>query len=179
MRNMENVPEIKPVELPPEEVDLFKQMEAEFSKSSGYTGEAASRLMESLRTRKAIPAARIHYFTKPYPGGRGKSHLDNFKSHGNRGEAVFRHPHFVAYLKYFIQGAALPSATIEGFRRILIEDLGSSGMIMDQLCTFVRAEVRKLRLDSTTARDEFWKLAKEVGYFHAETIRKNAGAAAK
>jgi hypothetical protein len=64
---MDDVPEIKPVELTPEEVDLFKKMEAEFSKSSGYTGEAASRLMESLRARKAIPEARIHYFTKPYP----------------------------------------------------------------------------------------------------------------
>ena len=175
---MEDVPEIKPIELTPEEVDLFKQMEAEFSKSSGYTGEAASRLMKSLGERKAIPEARIDYFTKPYPGGRGKSHLDNFKRHGNHGDAVFKHPHFVAYLKYFIDGPALPPATIEGFRKILIEDLGTSGEIMSQLQTFVRAEVRKLRLDSTTARDEFWKLAKEVGYFHAETIRNAAGSAA-
>jgi hypothetical protein len=177
MRNMEDVPEIKPVELYPEEVDLFKQMEAEFSKSSGYTGQAASRLMESLRTRKAIPAARIHYFTKPYPGGRGKSHQDVLRS-GSYRDNMFTSPYFVKYLRYFIKGPDLPTATIEGFRKILSEDLGTSGMIMDQLCTFVRAEVRKLRLDSTTARDEFWKLAKEVGYSHAETIRNAAGSAA-
>jgi hypothetical protein len=174
---MENVPEIKPVELTPEEIDLFKQVEAEFSKSSGYTGEAASRVMESLRIRKAIPEARIHYFTKPYPGGPGKSHQDDVKS--DSFPNMFKSPHFVKYLRYFIHGPDLPSATIEGFRNILIEDLGTSGEIMDQLCTFVRAEVRKLRLDSTTARDEFWKLAKEVGYFHADTIRNAAGSAAK
>jgi hypothetical protein len=173
---MEDVPEIKPVELTSEEVDLFKKMEAEFSKSSGYTGEAASRLMESLRARKAIPKARIRYFTDPYPGGRGKSHQDVLKS-GSYRNNIFKSPHFVKYLRYFIHGPDLPSATIEGFRNILIEDLGTTGGIMDQLCTFVRAEVRKLRLDSTTARDEFWKLAKEVGYFHADTIRRAAGAA--
>jgi hypothetical protein len=175
---MEDVPEIKPVELTPEEVDLFKQMEAEFSKTSGYTGEAASRLMESLRTRKAIPEVRIRYFTKPYPGGRGKSHQDVVKS-GSWRDNMFKSPHFVEYLRYFIHGPALPPATIEGFRKLLIEDLGTSGELMDQLCTFVRGEVRKLRLDATTARDEFWKLAKEVEYFHAETIRNAAGSAAK
>jgi hypothetical protein len=175
---MEDVPEIKPVDLTPEEVDLFKKMEAECSKSSGYTGEAASRLMESLRTRKTIPEARIRYFTQPYPGGRGKSHQDVFRS-GSYRDNIFKSPDFVKYLQYFIHGPALPAATIEGFRRILIEDLGTSGMIMDQLCTFVRAEVRKLKLDRTTAKDEFWKLAQEVRYFHADTIRNAAGSAAK
>jgi len=171
---MQDVPEIKPVELTPEEIDLYKQMEADFSKNSGYSGEAASQLMKSLHARKAIPETRIRYLSKPYPGGRGKSHLDNFKRHGNRGDSVFRHPHFVAYLKYFIEGPALPLATIERFRKIVSEDSG-----MDQLCTFVRAEVRKLKLDRTTARDEFWKLAQEVGYFHADTIRNAAGSAAR
>jgi len=50
---------------------------------------------------------------------------------------------------------------------------------MNQLCKFVRAETRKLRLDRTTARDEFWKLAKEAGYDHAETIRGAAGSAGR
>lgn len=175
---MEDVPEIKPVELTPEEVDLFKQMETEFSKSSGYTGEAASRLMESLRTRRAIPEVRIRYLTEPYAGGRGKSHQDDLKS-GSWRNNMFKSPHFVKCLRYFIYGPALPPATIEGFRKILIEDLGTSGEIMNQLCKFVRAEVRKLRLDRTTAKDEFWKLATEAGYSHAETIRNAAGSAAK
>jgi hypothetical protein len=175
---MEDVPEIKPVELTPEEIDLFKTMEADFSKDRGYSGEAASLLMNSLGKRMAIPKARIRYFTAPYPGGRGKSYQDVFKS-GSYRSNIFKAPHFVEYLRYFIHGPALPPATIEGFRKILIEDLGTSGMIMDQLCAFARAEVRRLKLDRTTAKDEFWKLAQEVGYFHAETVRRAAGSAAK
>jgi hypothetical protein len=175
---MEDVPEIKPVVLTPEEIEFFKTMEADFSKDRDYSGEAASLLMNSLGKRKAIPEARIRYFTKPFPGGRGKSHEGVSRSGSFRGN-IFKSPHFVKYLRYFIFGPALPPATIEGFRNILSEDLGTSGMIMDQLCAFVRAEVRRLRLDRTTAKDEFWKLAQEVGYSHAETIRKAAGAAAK
>lgn len=175
---MEDVPEIKPVELTPEEVDLYRKMETDFSRESGYSGEAASQLMRSLRTRGAIPEARIRCFTEPYPGGRGKSHQEVFRS-GSYRDNIFKSPHFVKYLQYFIHGPALPLATIEGFRNILSQDLGTSGMIMDQLCTFVRAEVRKLRLDRNTARDEFWKLSQESGYFHSDTIRNAAGSAAK
>jgi hypothetical protein len=174
-----DVPEIKPVDLTPQEIEFRKQMEAEFSKGSGYSGEPALCLMKSLMARKAIPEVRIRTFTDPFPGGRGKSYLDGFKKHGHRGDEIFRHPHFVAYLRYFIEGPALPPATIEGFRLCLIEDLGTSGMIMDQLCKFVRAEVRRLRLDRSTAREEFWRLTQEAGYFHADTIRNAAGAAAK
>ena len=173
-----NVPEIKPVQLTPEEAVLRKQMESELVGTSRYSGEAAFKLMKSLLARHAIPEVRIHTFTKPFPGGRGKSHKDVFEKNGCRGEAIFKHPHFVAYLKYFIDGPALPITTIEGFRKILVEDSGTSGMIMDQLCIFVRADVRKLTLDPGQAREEFWRLAVEVGYSHADTIRNAAGSAA-
>lgn len=130
-----DIPDVKPAQLTPAEATLRKQMEVEFSKSSGYSGEAALRLMKSLYARKAIPEVRIHTFTKPFPGRHGKSSKDVFERNGCRGEAIFKHPHFVAYLQYFIDGPGLPNATIEGFRKILVEDLGTSGMIMDQLCT--------------------------------------------
>jgi hypothetical protein len=172
-----NVPEIEPVRLTPEETDLRMQMEEEFSKSSGYSGEPALRLMKSLIARNAIPEVRIRNFSEPSPSG--KSHLGNFEKHGRKGEAMFRHPHFISYLTYFIDGPALPRATIEGFRKILLDDLGTSGMIMDQLCTFVRAEVRRLKLDRTTAKEEFWRVAKEAHYFHAETIWNAARSTAK
>jgi hypothetical protein len=174
-----DIPEIKPITLTSGEIELRQQMEADFSKSSGYSGEPALRLMKALSARKAIPEVRIRTFTGPFPGGRGKSHLDDFKSHGNRGDDVFKHPHFVAYLRYFMDGPSLPPLTIEGFRRILIEDLGTSGMIMDQLCAFVRAEVRRLRLDRSAAKEEFWRLAQEVSYDHPDIIRNAAGSAAK
>jgi hypothetical protein len=58
--------------------------------------------------------------------------------------------------------SSAPASTVEGFRKILI---GTSGMVMDQLCKFVRAETRRLGLERGTAREEFWRLAQEAGYF--------------
>ena len=174
-----DVPEIKPIQLTPEEAELQRQMMDDFEHTRPYTGQYARHLLELLKNRKAIPQARIDYFTKPYPGGRGKSHLDVFKKNDRSGKSTAEHPNFVEYLRYFINGPALPSGTIEGFRKIMIDDLGTSGEVMDQLCKFVRAETRSLRLDRGTARDEFWKLATEAGYDQAEIIREAAGDAGK
>lgn len=171
-----SVPEIKPVQLSPEEAVLRKQMDAELLSSSRYSGKAAHGLMNSLLNRRAIPKARLRDFTDPFPGGRGKSHRDNF---GFGGNAIYERPQFVTYLRYFMDGPALPASTIEGFRDILIEDAGTNGMVMDQLCRFVRAETRRLGLGRSVAREEFWRLAQEIGYPHAETIRRVAGSAGK
>src|SRR5947209_18916715 len=92
---------------------------------------------------------------------------------------IVEHPHLVSYLRYFMDRPALPASTVEGFRKILIEDSGTSGMMMDQLCRFVRAETRRLGLERGAAREEFWRLAQEAGYFHAGTIRDAAGGAGK
>ena len=78
-----------------------------------------------------------------------------------------------------MDGPALPPNTIEGFRKILIEDSGTSGMVMDQLCKFVRSETRRLGLEKGIAREEFWRLAQELGYAQAGAIRDAAGSAAK
>jgi hypothetical protein len=51
--------------------------------------------------------------------------------------------------------------------------------VMDQLCKFVRAETRRLGLERGVAREEFWRLAQEVGYLHTATIRDAAGGAGK
>lgn len=168
------LPEVKPIALDPKEAMLLKQVEEEFSRTSGYTGKAASELFKSLQTRHAIPPARLDYFIKPFPGGRGKSHRDFFA----RGESLFEDPNFVSYLRYFIEGPALPTNTIEGFRRILIDNLGATGMVMNQLCAFVRQETRRLRLERHTAREEFWKLAQEVAYPHADAVRNAAASGA-
>jgi hypothetical protein len=177
-----NIPEVKPIQLTAEEAALRHQMETEFLKSPGkgpYTRKAAHQLYNSLRTRDAIPQARLDSFFKPFPGGRGKSHWDVFEKNGCSGDAIFEHPHFVAYLQYFMNGPALPVSTIEGFRKILIDDSGTSSMIMDQLRRFVRAETRRLRLERGTAKEEFWRLSQEVGCPRAGNIRDAAGSAAK
>ena len=177
-----NIPEIKPIQLTPEETVLRQQMEAELSeflcRRGSYTGKAACRLYKSLRRRNAILQIRIDDFTKPYPGGHGKSHQAVFEKNGCKGDDIFEHTRFVPYLRYFMDGPVLPASTIEGFRRILAEDLGTNDM-MDQLCKFVRAETRRLQLERSEARKEFWRLAQELGYDHAGTIRDAAGSAGK
>jgi hypothetical protein len=172
------VPEVKPIDLTSDEVAL-RQLETELSKGSGYTGKAAHALLKSLHARGVIPEARIRDFTEPFPGGHGKSRKEIFEGNSRQGNAIVEDPNFVKYLRYFMDGPALPASTIEGFRKILTEDLGTSGMVMDQLCKFVRSETRRLGLDRGTAREEFWRLAQEVGYAHAGTIRDAAGTAAK
>jgi hypothetical protein len=174
-----NIPEVKPIELTAEEAALRRQMEAEFSADSPYLGKAAHSLLKSLQTRGVIPEARVRDFTEPFPRGHGKSHKDVFEKNGRHGDAIARDPNFVKYLRYFMDGPALPASTIEGFRKILIEDSGTSGMVMDQLCKFVRAETRRLGLERGAAREGFWRLAQEVGYLHAATIRDAAGSAGK
>ena len=88
-------------------------------------GEAALGLMKSLIARKAIPDVRSRYFTDPdfNVGGRGCSRAEIFGKSGTHGEAIFRHPHFLKYLHYFLYGPDLPPPVIEKFRR-KIADMG-------------------------------------------------------
>jgi hypothetical protein len=174
-----NIPEIKPIQLTSEEADLRKQMEAELSGPGIYSGRAAHSLWQSLHERGVIPEVRVRDFTEPFPGGHEKSHRDLFEKNGCLGDAIFEHPHFVSYLCYFMDGPALPAKTIAGFRKILIEDSGTSGMVMDQLCKFVRSETRRLGLERDVAREEFWRLAQEAEYSHANAVREAAGSAGK
>jgi hypothetical protein len=110
-----NVPEVKPIDLTAEEAALRQEMEAEFSRGSSYSGKAARSLLKSLHNREAIPEARVHDFTKPFPGGRGKSHKDVFEKNGCRGDAIIEHPHFVSYLRYFMNGLRFRRKLSKGF----------------------------------------------------------------
>jgi|ERR1019366_6823512 hypothetical protein len=174
-----DVPEVKPIELTAEEAALRKHMEEDFSCDRPYTGQYACRLFESLRNRKAIPQVRLNTFTKPFPGGRGKSHLDVFKQNNHSGKPICELGTFVKYLHYFIDGPDLPVGTIEGFRQIMLDDAGTTGEVMSQLTKFVRSATRRLRLSRDDARERFWKLALEVGYQHDGSIRDAAGSAGK
>jgi hypothetical protein len=174
-----DVPEVKDIELTAEEATLRQHMEDDFANNRPYSGQYAHRLWDSLRSRNAIPQVRIDTFTKSYPGGRGKSHLDVFKANNRSGRPISELPAFVKYLRYFISGPALPFSTIEGFRKLMIDDAGTSGEVMSQLKKFVREETRNQRLIRDTAREEFWRLAKEVGYPHDDIIRDAAGSAGK
>ncbi len=168
---MENValPEI--ITLDPEEQKLFELIDFEVSgvrerETLRISCMAAAELTRSLLKRGAIPKIRLQYFTEPELniGNRKKSVMQVFEANGTKGDAIFTHPHFLKYLKYFIFGPDLPAIVITQFRQVVSDDMGTSGMILNQLRQFARAETRRLLLEKRReAVEEFFKLALECG----------------
>lgn len=138
-------------------------------------GNAVCDLMKSLIARKAIPELRVKWFTDPklYPGGRGKSRQQVFERNGCRGEEIFRHPHFLEYLWYFLYGANLPASAIEEFRTALKERGQISSSDVVPLGKTARQIARSHGLQAHDASEEFYKLALDCGIWHsyAEHIR--------
>lgn len=161
-----NVPEIITVELSSEEQELLTHIIFEMKNQDRDTliqsCSFASQLTMSLLQRNAISKIRIEYFTNPqYNIGSKKSRKDIFISNSKTKEEMIKHPHFLKYLKYFIYGPDLTQDTINGFRSILIEDMGTSGMVQSQLCSFARSETKRHNIERKKAKDEFYKLALE------------------
>ena len=142
--------------------DLRGFQQGDFAVSS----KAAADLTRSLLDRGAIPEIRLRYFLDPElnVGGHGKSRKRIFEWNGTAGDAIFRHAHFLPYLRYFITGPALPGEVVDRFRQIVLDDHGTSGMVLNQLCRFARGEVRRLSpRQPREAVEEFFKLALECG----------------
>lgn len=121
----------------------------------------------SLLKREAIPEIRVRYFADAnlHTGHGTGSNLDEFRRHGLSDDEIFKHPHFQEYLAYFISGPKLPKLVMEGFIRILQDDLGGSGTVMKTLLAFVRSQVRtyEFRVEhGFNPSEEFFKLAMEV-----------------
>ncbi|HZQ25197.1 MAG TPA: hypothetical protein VFA89_20590 [Terriglobales bacterium] len=138
-------------------------------------GETSLRLMKSLIARKGIPEVRTRYFSDPdfNIGGRGRSRAQRFEKNGTRGDAIFRHVHFLKYLRYFLYGPDLPDQVIAAFRK-KVADIGfvtSSDII--PLGEFARQLTRANKLDTGDAGEEFFKLALDCGLelHEARTIR--------
>jgi hypothetical protein len=125
--------------------------------------DRVGQLTESLSKRGAIPQCRIKMFVDPEmnPGGRGKSAKDNFRSvHPYSDAEIVRMPHFPKWLRYFIEGPDLPEPTLAGFLKIVEEDQGTEGMVVDQLTKYVRKETRAIGRDHHAPR-EFYRLCQE------------------
>jgi hypothetical protein len=114
--------------------------------------------------RRAIPEIRMRYFDDPLcnPGIR-MSRYDVFRRNGRSDDEIIEDGNFLEHLRYMIFGPRLPAATIVGFRRILEEDAGSTGMVQDQLRAFVRDQVRTRDLERLGAAEAFFMLALECG----------------
>ena len=155
------------IKLTESEQEFFDQIDFAFTASplkARASGKASRALMQSLIKRRAIPSARRSYFTDPYPGGRGKSHLEVFQLKliqlNQRGWHAFEHPDFIGrYLRYFICGPDLPVRTMQRFCQIVNDE---SPDLREALRAFVRQEIRKVSLSHRKdAAEEFYKLALE------------------
>jgi hypothetical protein len=137
----------------------------------GRAGELTERLLE----RNAIPVHRLDWFRKPehFIGGHGSSREQWFKRNAQPGTGIFRHPHFLKYLHYFIYGPDLPERVMSAFVAE-VEDRGmiTSGDILP-LAKSARQQARTHGLDAKSACEEFYKLALEHGLDadDARTIR--------
>lgn len=162
------------VPLTPDEVVLREKLQSDIDWDS--RGEAMSRLFKSLRRRNAIPSIRLELFTNSDLAESGqRSPMEIFESNGTRGEEILCHPHFEKHLDYFIDGPELPEETKEEFCRILNDDRGTSGMLLDQLRSCARRHVRKYKLDNHAAARAFYRLAVELNIeFDPKSIRRAA-----
>ncbi len=134
----------------------------------------------ALLKRDAIPRVRLDLFRDPQLAETGsRSREQVFEGNGTQGREVWRHPHFPPYLKHFIEGPDLPLEAIDGLCRILNEDRGTSGMVMDQYRAFARACVRRHGLEKKKAATEFYRLGIEIGMERsdARTLRDAASTA--
>lgn len=153
-----------------DEVALKDRIEFEALKLTGSdhakdNGELALKLLQSLLKRDAIPSYRWEWFVDPKTniGGRGKSREEQFEKNGTIGKDIARHPHFLEYLRYFLEGPSLPDLMIQAFAT-KVEDCGSvtSGDVIP-LGTLARKLTRSAGLNRKHSAAEFYKLSRELG----------------
>lgn len=121
-------------------------------------GEAACALMKSLRQRKAVPEARIRWFTDgSYNiGGHGSSRQEIFVRNGTRVEDICRHRHFLKPLRYFVYGPDLPVSIVESFEnQVAACGTVTSGDIVP-LGNYAKRQTRSHGLDGGEAAEEFF-----------------------
>jgi hypothetical protein len=143
--------------------------------------DAALNLAKLLLQRDAIPEIRMKYFNDPdfNIGGKGKSRRQIFEKNGTSGEAIFRHPHFLKYLQYFVYGPNLPREVVAAFEERIAESGFITSSDLVPLGRFARQLVRANHLNSSDAAEEFFKLTLECGLelHEARLIRDSVKAA--
>jgi len=176
----------QPIQLTPEECAVRDEitfdldtLSPNFLETLNKSCSAAGELAKLLLKRNAIPEIRIRYLTDPNfnVGGHGKSRKDIFENHGTKGNAILSHGNFLPYLKYFLFGPDLPTATVSNFTKMVERDEDQ-----EELLKFVRSETRSLPKEKRRlAAEEFFKLAVEVGLdtYDATRVRGAAQTAAR
>lgn len=155
----------QPIQLTKSEAELYARITDEPAHDGWHeVADAIEDLMQSLLARNAIPEVRLSLFSDPaYAETGSKSRRQVFESNGTSGTDIFRHPNFLPYLQHFVNGPNLPKSVIEGLCKILNEDVGTSGMLLDQYRAHARASVREHGLNTGYAATEFFRLGVEIG----------------
>jgi len=156
------------IDLTLEEKSLLDKIELDALSLRGHehaqrNGRLVIELIKSLVARRGIPEHRRRYFTDPdyYLGSRGRSRQQGFERNGRRGDDILSHPHFLAYLRYFLHGPNLPASVIGKFRQAVLDCGDVTSGDIDPLSKVARQLVRTYRLVPKKAADEFYKLSLE------------------
>jgi len=146
-------------------IDFSNSSQRHDAESWRPVADAMDKLMQLLVARKAIPEVRRRYFSDPALniGGHGASRSEIFERNGTSGRAIFRHPHFVKYLRYFLFGPDLPSQMREAFEQKMRELGTPSSSDRMELVKFARELARSFGVDARDSSEEFFKLALECG----------------
>ncbi len=150
---------LKEIDFSPES---FDKHDAEYWKRVGIFSE---RLMDSLLARQAISKVRLKYFADPEfnVGGRGSSRLQIFERNGTRGKAVYRHPLFLKYLKYFLYGPELPAGFMSNFEAEVKRCGWITSGDIGPLAKLAKALTRSHGLEGREIAEEVYKLALDCG----------------
>lgn len=157
------------IDLTEEETKIFTTIEfdpgeIDFNNAS-KNGEAVLKLVGMLAKRDALPPVRAKFWTDPkYQIGRLKcSHKGVFERNGCTGAEIYKHPHFLPYLRYFLFGADLPLTVIAEFEKKVGNPRWVTSSDVVPLGAFARSLARKHSLNKHNAADEFFKLALDLG----------------
>lgn len=166
------------IELTEEESTLYARIPKEPQHDDWHEiADAMESLVSKLLKRQAIPKVRLRLFCDPnFAESSGKSPQQGFEANGVSGTDIFLSPHFIPYLRHFIHGPNLPNPVMQGLCKILNEDRGTSGMLMDQYRKYARSSVRQHNLNASYAATEFFRLGVEIGMeiWDARTLRDAA-----
>jgi hypothetical protein len=172
---------IPKLELTAEEQRLYQSIPKDASDVKPGNWEpianAMQALLASLMSRNAIPQVRLSVFADPRYAESGKYSLkQEFEKNGTRGKEIFRHPHFLPLLHYFINGADLPLCVGEELLDLLNQSLGSSGDELRARNRFAKQWSRQLKLPHFYTATQFFRLAIDLGLSpqDAGRLRKSA-----
>lgn len=174
------------IELDVQEHELVAAIEFEVLKLHDHiharrNGEIAAKLADILLSRDAIPDCRIKVFSDDrFTTGRDPSPWKQFQRNGNTKDETLRHPHFLAWLQYFIYGPNLPSSYIRIFQEKIEELAPITSSDSETLRHFTRSLTKQFGLKKSGA-DEVFKLLLEFedDVYLAQTMRRETLKVAK